>query len=96
MVGRGGGPLYVFADTHGRMVGLIVVRRRGAALMVVFYAVLVATAPGEQRQQFVAQFRTSLGRFVGPAPLGSSTVTKLSAAAASTLRDQVPACNRAS
>ena len=62
VIGRGGGPLYVFADTHGRLVGLIVVGAVGAALMVVFYAVLVATAPGEQRQQFVAQFRTSLGR----------------------------------
>ena len=62
LVGRGGGPLYVFTDTHGRLIGLIVVGAVGAALMVVFYGVLVVTVPGEQRQQFVAQFRSSVGR----------------------------------
>lgn len=62
VVGRGGGPLYVFADTHGRLVGLIVVGAAGAALMLVFYAVLFVSLPGEQRHQLVAQFRTSLGR----------------------------------
>jgi O-antigen/teichoic acid export membrane protein len=61
-LGRGGGPLYVFADTHGRLVGLIAVAAAGTALMVVFYAVLVVTLPGEQRQQLLSQFRTSLGR----------------------------------
>jgi hypothetical protein len=62
VLGRGSGPLYVFADTHGRIVGLLVVAAAGIALMVVFYAVLLVTLPGEQRQQLLSQFRTSLGR----------------------------------
>jgi O-antigen/teichoic acid export membrane protein len=63
VIGRGGGPLYAFVDTHGRFVGLIVVAAAGTVLMVVFYAVLLITLPREQRQQLVSQFRTSMGRF---------------------------------
>lgn len=63
VLGRGGGPLYVFVDTHGRIVGLLVVVAAGAALMVVFYAVFLVSAPTAQRQDFLVRFRSTLGRF---------------------------------
>ena len=63
VLGRGGGPLYVFVDTHGRAVGLLVVVAAGAALMVVFYAVFLVSAPAAQRQDFLIRFRSTLGRF---------------------------------
>jgi len=62
-VGRSGGWLYVFTDTHGRFVGLVAVAVSGVALLIVFYAVLVVSAPAVQRQQFLRQFRTSFSRF---------------------------------
>lgn len=63
VIGRGDGPLYVFTDTHGRFIGLTAVAAAGIALMIVFYTLLLASSPAAQRQAFVAQFRTSLGRF---------------------------------
>ncbi len=70
VIGRGGGPLYVFADTHGRLVGLIVVGAVGAALMVVFYAVLVATVPADSGNN---SSRSSALRWAGCRP-GSTRV----------------------
>ena len=62
-IGRGGGPLYVFTDTHGRFIGLAAVAVAGIALMVFFYALFLVSAPAPQRQDFLARFRTSLGQF---------------------------------
>jgi O-antigen/teichoic acid export membrane protein len=61
VVGRGGGPLYVFTDTHGRFIGLTVVALAAAGLMIVFYGIFLVSAPVEQRRQFLAKVRTSLG-----------------------------------
>jgi O-antigen/teichoic acid export membrane protein len=61
-VGRSGGRLYVFTDTHGRFVGLVTVAATGLALVIVFYAILLVSVPAGQRQVFLAHFRTSLGR----------------------------------
>jgi O-antigen/teichoic acid export membrane protein len=61
-LGRGGGPLYVFTDTHGRILGLTAVATAGIVLMVVFYALLLVCVPAAQRQQFLARARVSLGR----------------------------------
>ncbi len=62
VIGRGGGPLYIFTDTHGRFIGLTAVAVAGIALMVVFYALFLMTSPGAQRQELLARLRTSLGR----------------------------------
>ncbi len=62
VVGRGGGPLYAFTDTHTRVVGFAGVVVAGAALVVVFYALLLVSLPAEQRQPLVARIRGSLGR----------------------------------
>jgi O-antigen/teichoic acid export membrane protein len=64
-VGRSDGRLYVFTDTHGRVVGLLAVAASGVAVLIVFYVVLVVTAPAGQRQQFLTQFRSSVGRLAG-------------------------------
>jgi hypothetical protein len=64
VIGRGGGPLYVFTDTHGRFIGLTVVAVAGIAIMVAFYALLLVSSPAAQRQDLMARFRTLLGRFV--------------------------------
>ena len=61
-LGRSGGWLYVFTDTHGRFVGLVAVAVSGVVVMIVFYAVFVVSAPTDQRQQFLRRFRMSLGR----------------------------------
>jgi len=62
-VGRGGGRLYVFTDTHGRFIGLTAVAAAGIALVIVFYALFLVSAPAAQRQAFLTRFRTSLDRF---------------------------------
>ncbi len=61
-LGRGGGPLFVFTDTHGRIVGLTAVAAAGVALMVVFYTLLLVSLPSVQRQRLLVRFRASLGR----------------------------------
>jgi O-antigen/teichoic acid export membrane protein len=62
VLGRGGGPLLAFTETHGRVVGLTAVAAAGIGLMVVFYAFLLVSLPPVQRQQLLARFRVSLGR----------------------------------
>ncbi len=62
-LGRGGGPLFLFTDTHGRIAGLTAVAAAGVVLMVVFYALLLVSLPSLQRQQLLVRARVSLGRF---------------------------------
>jgi O-antigen/teichoic acid export membrane protein len=62
-LGRGGGPLYMFVDTHGRVIGMTVVAAAGTALVVVFYAVLLISAPTAQRQELLVRCRSTMGRF---------------------------------
>jgi O-antigen/teichoic acid export membrane protein len=64
-VGRGGGPLYVFTDTHGRLVGLLAVGAAGIAILIVFYALLLPFLPPAQRQQVLARGRGIAGRLTG-------------------------------
>lgn len=49
-VGRGGGPLYAFTDSHVRIVGFVGVAVAGAALTAAFYVVLLFTLPATERQ----------------------------------------------
>jgi len=63
VLGRSGGPLYVFTDTHGRVLGLVAVAAAGLALMIVFYALLLVSLPSVQRRQFLARCQVSWGRF---------------------------------
>jgi O-antigen/teichoic acid export membrane protein len=70
-LGRGGGPLYAFVDTHGRILGLTAVALAGIALVVVFYAVLFVCIPPFQRQQVLARSRIWLGRFAARPHQGS-------------------------
>ena len=65
VIGRGGGPLYVFIGAHGRILGLTVVAAAGIALMIVFYALLVPCLPSAQRQQLFARGRGLAGRYAG-------------------------------
>jgi pimeloyl-ACP methyl ester carboxylesterase len=62
VLGRPGGPLFVFADTHGRVAGLALVGVAGLALMGVFYAILLASMPAVQRRPLLARFKALLGR----------------------------------
>jgi len=62
-LGRGGGPLFVFTDTHGRIVGLSAVAAAGVALMAVFYTLLLVSLPSVERQWILVRIRASLGRF---------------------------------
>jgi O-antigen/teichoic acid export membrane protein len=62
LVGRGGGPLYVFTDTQGRIPGLVAVAGAGLGLMIVFYGVLMVCLPSGQRQQFLSRGRVIVGR----------------------------------
>jgi O-antigen/teichoic acid export membrane protein len=62
VLGRSGGPLYVFTDTHGRILGLIGVAAAGIVLMIVFYAVLLVSLPSVERRQVLARCQVSLGR----------------------------------
>jgi O-antigen/teichoic acid export membrane protein len=61
-VGRGGGPLYVFTYTHGRIAGLIAVGGAGIGLLIVFYSVLLVCLPAEQRQPVLARSRGVVNR----------------------------------
>jgi O-antigen/teichoic acid export membrane protein len=63
VLGRGGGPLFVFTDRHGRILGLTAVVAVGVALMIVFYALLLVCLPSTQRHDLIARSRASLGRF---------------------------------
>jgi O-antigen/teichoic acid export membrane protein len=62
VLGRPGGPLFVFTDTHGRVAGLALVAVAGLALMGVFYAILLASMPSAQRGPLLARSRVWLGR----------------------------------
>jgi O-antigen/teichoic acid export membrane protein len=62
VLGRGGGPLYAFTDTHGRIAGLAVVAAAGIPLVVVFYALLLVALPSDQRRQVLVRCRIPLGR----------------------------------
>jgi hypothetical protein len=64
-VGRSGGPLYAFTDTHIRIVGFVGVAIAGAALAIVFYAVLLMSLPGAQRRAVLTSFRGSVGQLRG-------------------------------
>jgi O-antigen/teichoic acid export membrane protein len=64
LVGRGGGPLYAFVDSHIRIVGFVGVVAAGVALMIVFYALLLATFPGQERQVVLGRVRGVTGRVV--------------------------------
>jgi O-antigen/teichoic acid export membrane protein len=61
-LGRGGGPLFEFTDTHGRIAGLAAVAVAGLALMIVFYSLLLASLPSTQRQLFLVRARAVLGQ----------------------------------
>ena len=75
VVGRGGGPLYVFTDTHGRIVGLAAVAAAGTVVVAVFYALLLVSLPADQRHRLFARSRTWVGRASGPSALVSSAVS---------------------
>ena len=60
VLGRAGGPLYVFADTHGRVLGLTAVAGAAIALFAVFYALLLVSLPPVQRRQLLTRSRSSL------------------------------------
>jgi O-antigen/teichoic acid export membrane protein len=62
LVGRPGGPLYVFTDTHGRILGLTAVAGAGVAIMLAFYAVFLVSLPSVQRRRVLVRCRVSLGR----------------------------------
>lgn len=62
VLGREGGPLFAFTGAHGRIAGLVVVGAAGLALVVVFYAVLLACIPALQRKDLLARTRVLLGR----------------------------------
>lgn len=62
VLGRAGGPLLAFTETHGRVVGLTAVAGAGITLMIVFYALLLVSLPPVQRQQLLARCRVSWGR----------------------------------
>ncbi len=68
VVGRVGGPLYVFADTHGRVLGLTAVAGAAIALFAVFYALLLVSLPPVQRRQLLTRSRVTLGRLTARAP----------------------------
>ena len=61
VIGRGGGPLYVFTGTHGRIVGLAAVAAAGTVVVAVFYALLLVSLPADQRQRLLARSRTWVG-----------------------------------
>jgi O-antigen/teichoic acid export membrane protein len=61
-VGRGGGPLYAFTDSHIRIVGFIGIAVAGAALTVVFYALLLVSLPAGERRVFLDRIRATFGR----------------------------------
>ena len=62
VLGRGGGPLFAFTDTHGRVAGLTAVGVAGVALLAVFYALLLVSLPSVQRHRLVARVRVSADR----------------------------------
>ena len=62
LVGRAGGPLYFFVDEHARIVGFVGVVVAGAALMVVFYALLLVSLPGQERRVALGRVRGVRGR----------------------------------
>jgi alpha-beta hydrolase superfamily lysophospholipase len=67
VLGRQGGPLFVFTDTHGRIAGLALVGVAGLGLMAVFYVVLLASMPAVQRRPLLARSRAWLGGLRGGA-----------------------------
>lgn len=62
LVGREGGPLYAFVDGHIRIVGFVGVVVAGVALMIVFYAFLLVSLPGQERRVAVGRVRGGAGR----------------------------------
>jgi O-antigen/teichoic acid export membrane protein len=62
LVGRTGGPLYAFTDAHIRIVGFAGVVAAGTALMLVFYALLLVSLPGRERQVAIGRLRGATGR----------------------------------
>jgi O-antigen/teichoic acid export membrane protein len=62
LIGRGGGPLYAFTDTHDRIVGFVGIAVAGAGLTAVFYALLLVSLPAVERQVFLDRMRGSFGR----------------------------------
>ncbi len=73
-LGRAGGPLYAFTDTHGRLAGLVVVGVAGAALLAFFYAVLLVSMPADQRRPLVARTRAVLAHLRRNGGSGSGAV----------------------
>jgi O-antigen/teichoic acid export membrane protein len=66
-VGRGGGPLYVFTDTHGRVAGLAAVAGSALGLLLVFYALLLVCLPPAQRQRIITRSRAVVSRYTARA-----------------------------
>jgi hypothetical protein len=62
LVGRAGGPLYAFVDEHIRIVGFVGVIVAGTVLMVVFYAFLFVSLPGQERRVALGRVRGVRGR----------------------------------
>ena len=62
LVGRAGGPLYLFVDEHARIVGFVGVVVAGVALMAVFYALLLVALPGRERRVALGRVRGVRGR----------------------------------
>jgi O-antigen/teichoic acid export membrane protein len=62
LVGRAGGPLYVFVEQHARIVGFVGVVVAGTALMLVFYALLLVSLPGQERRVALGRVRGVRGR----------------------------------
>jgi hypothetical protein len=62
LVGREGGPLFAFVDGHIRIVGFVGVVVAGVALMVVFYAFLLVSLPGQERRVAFGRVRGGAGR----------------------------------
>ena len=56
-------PGLVTGCRHGRILGLTAVVAVGVALMIVFYALLLACLPSTQRHDLIARSRASLSRF---------------------------------
>jgi O-antigen/teichoic acid export membrane protein len=65
VVGRRGGPLYAFTDSHIRIVGFVGVVVAGVALAIVFYALLLVALPSGQRRVVLARVRGSVAQLRG-------------------------------
>jgi hypothetical protein len=56
--------LFAFVDGHIRIVGVVGVVVAGTALMLVFYALLLVSLPGRERQVALGRVRGGAGRIL--------------------------------